>query len=31
MGRIVPLRYTSNEDLRRAAEDAFRAINPQML
>jgi len=29
-GRVVPLRYTSNEDLRRAAEDAFRTINPQM-
>jgi hypothetical protein len=30
-GRVVPLRYTSNEDLCRAAEDAFRIINPQML
>jgi hypothetical protein len=29
-GRVVPFRYTSNEDLSRAAEDAFRTIHPQM-
>lgn len=30
-GRVVPLRYTSNEYLRRAVADAFRTVNPQML
>ena len=30
-GRVVSLRCTSNEGLCRAAEDAFRTINPQML
>jgi hypothetical protein len=28
---LVPLRYTDNEDLFRAAEDVFLTINPQML
>jgi hypothetical protein len=30
-GRVVPLRYTSNGDMHRAAEDVFRTITSQML